>query len=60
MNKQNFWNRHNTFKKIPQQNLGGQLLKVDKKNILFVVDPNKKQLQFASYYCKNIVKLKLR
>ena len=31
MNKQNFWNRHNTFKKIPQQNLGGQLLKVDKK-----------------------------
>ena len=34
MNKQNFWNRHNTFKKIPQQNLGGQLLKVDKKNIV--------------------------
>ena len=34
MNKQNFWNWHNTFKKIPQQNLGGQLLKVDKKNIV--------------------------
>mgnify|MGYP007088683087 CR=1 FL=1 len=27
---------------------------------MFVVGPNKKQLQFASYYCKNIVKLKLR
>ena len=40
MNKQNFWNWHNTFKKIPQQNLGGQLLKVVKKKILFVVDPD--------------------
>ena len=60
MNEQNFWNWHNTFKKIPHQNLGGQLIKVDKKKILLVVGPNKKQLQLASYYCKNIVKLKLR
>ena len=59
MNEQNFWNWHDTFKKIPQQNLGNQLLKVDKK-ILLVVGPNKKQLQRALYYCKNIVKLKLR
>ena len=28
--------------------------------ILLVVGPNKKQLQLASYYYKNIVKLKLR
>ena len=41
MNEQNFWNWHNTFKKIPQQNLGNQLLKVDKK-ILLVMDPDKK------------------
>ena len=27
---------------------------------MLVVGPNKKQLQLASYYCKNIVKLKLR
>ena len=32
MNEQNFWNWHNTFKKIPEQNIGDQLLKVDKKN----------------------------
>ena len=59
MNEQNFWIWHNTFKKISQQNLGNQLLKVDKK-ILLVVGSDKKQLQLASYYCKNIMKLKLR
>ena len=46
-------------KKIPQQNLCDQLLKVDKK-ILLVVGLDKKQLQLASYYSKSIVKLKLR
>ena len=30
MNKQNFGNWHNAFKKFSQQNLGDQLLKVDK------------------------------
>ena len=35
------------------------MLKVDKK-ILLVVGSDKKQLQLASYYCKNIMKLKLR
>ena len=40
MNEKIFWNCHNTFKKIPQQNLGNQLLKVDKK-ISLVVGPDK-------------------